>query len=236
MLSLRSVSPANQTPSTTNPSVSSSSARGPGRRRPSCQAGTTWISVSPTLIVSPDRTSRTAPKPIPSSSFAAPAGSTAVVSGPASAPQRRLVEMVVVQVRDEHAVEHARVRGVGAAARQVRDAAAQHGVGEQARAGRLEQHGGVPEPGDRHPARARRAHLGHVEILRMSLGASLAPARWAVHHPLRMSTDPYTLWRRTLADGARTTIYATRHPRRAAGPAFPGAAAPGRLVPGQRGR
>ena len=36
-----------------------------------------------------------------------------------------------------------------------------------------------------------------------------------------MSTDPYTLWRRTLADGARTTIYATRHARRARALHFP---------------
>ena len=43
-----------------------------------------------------------------------------------------------------------RVRG-GAGARP----APQHGVGQQPRAGRLEQHRGVPEPGDRHPARAQ---------------------------------------------------------------------------------
>ena len=169
MLSLRSVSPANQTPSTRKPSVSSSSARGPGgggRRARRARRGSRC------------RRSRSSRRPAPPRSRRSPSRRAASrrrraarrwCRGP-RAPQRRLVEVVVVQVRDQHAVEHAGVRRVGPAARQVRDAAAQHGVGEQARAGGLEQHGGVPEPGDRHPARAAwRAHVSHVEILRMSL-------------------------------------------------------------------
>ena len=112
-----------------------------------------------------------------------------------------------MQVRDEHAVELAGVDRVGPAAAQVRDAAAQHGVGQQPRAGRLEQHGGVPEPGDRHPARARlvtsaMAGASHVRGQRSSPVTDDAPTLT-------------TLWRRTLADGERTTIYAVRHRGRA---------------------
>ena len=44
------------------------------------------------------------------------------------------------------------------------------------------------------------------------------------HHPLRVSADQYTLWRRRLADGQQTTIYAVRHPAgRARVVHFPGA-------------
>ena len=57
MPSSRSVSPANQTPSTRKPSVSCSSARA-GRRRPSCQAGTARTSLADGRRVSPAATSR----------------------------------------------------------------------------------------------------------------------------------------------------------------------------------
>ena len=63
----------------------------------------------------------------------------------------------MVQVRDQHGVERGRgCAGVGTLAAQVRDAIAQHRVGEQPRVAGLEQHRRVPEP--RHPSRMRFRH------------------------------------------------------------------------------
>ena len=73
-------------------------------------------------------------------------------------PQRRHVEVVEVQVRDEDGVEprqDLRVRA-RAVADEVRHARAQHRIGEQARAADLERDGRVPDPGD--PLRAGHAH------------------------------------------------------------------------------
>ena len=50
----------------------------------------------------------------------------------------------------------------------VRDATAQHRVGDHARARRLEQDGGVAHPRDLHPRRARPAHPGHGQARRVS--------------------------------------------------------------------
>ena len=81
------------------------------------------------------------------------------ISGKAS--ERGKVEVIPVEMGDEHSVEWGQggpVDGLGHAD-EVGDAAPQHGVREQAHPGQLEQHGGVSEPGDavREWLRAHRA-------------------------------------------------------------------------------
>ena len=62
--------------------------------------------------------------------------------------QRRLVEVVVVGVREQDRVEAAELARHRRLAPQVRDPRAQQRVGDQARAAELEHGGRVPEPGD----------------------------------------------------------------------------------------
>ncbi len=62
--------------------------------------------------------------------------------------QRRQVEMVVVEVREQHRIHVARHRGRRSVTPQVRDPRPQDRVGEQADATVLDEHGGVSEPGD----------------------------------------------------------------------------------------
>lgn len=71
--------------------------------------------------------------------------------------------MVVVQVRDQHRGHFAARlrRRVRSAPAQVREPAAQHGVGEHTRAADLEQRGRMPDPGD---ARAGRLRAGRFPI------------------------------------------------------------------------
>jgi hypothetical protein len=62
--------------------------------------------------------------------------------------KRAEVEVVVVEMGQQHRVELRRQLRHRPATAQVRDPAAQHRVGEQADATELEEHGGVAQPGD----------------------------------------------------------------------------------------
>jgi hypothetical protein len=57
-----------------------------------------------------------------------------------------------VQVREQHAVDAAKRTDADAGNDPDKrpDSVADHGIGEQSDAVDLEQHGGVPQPGDRH--------------------------------------------------------------------------------------
>jgi hypothetical protein len=77
-----------------------------------------------------------------------PGGQDGGDAGARHAPQRGPVEMIVVQVRDQHAVERARVGRRRYRAADVRHAPAQHRVGEEPGGSDLDQHGRVPKPGD----------------------------------------------------------------------------------------
>ena len=133
--SSRSVSPANHTSSIRKPSASCSASAGPGAGVRRARRGRRARSRRRAPACRPPRTSRTVPNGDPVEVAAScPRGTTAVVSGEASRAQRRPVEVVVVQVREQHDVDRPGVGRVGHVAAQVRDAAAQHGVGDHARA------------------------------------------------------------------------------------------------------
>ena len=111
---------------------------------------------APTSTHSPTLSSVTVPNPRRRSHAPAPAGTTRGVSTPSSRSEGE-VEMIVMQVRDQHRVESANrllCTGGGLAA-QVRDAAAQQRVGEQAHAVEFDQDGGVAEENDTVCGRAR---------------------------------------------------------------------------------
>ena len=77
---------------------------------------------------------------------------------PRKASQRRKVEVIPVEMRDEHRVERSERGPVDRLcdADEVGDAAPQHRVREQPHSGQLEEHGGVPQPRD--PVREGLAH------------------------------------------------------------------------------
>ena len=75
--------------------------------------------------------------------------------------ERRHVEMVVVDVRDEHEVERRqRTTSTRVRPREMADAPAQHRIRQHANAVELDQHGGVPEPGQ--PAAGRVAGVSQL--------------------------------------------------------------------------
>ena len=116
--------------------------------------------------------------------------------------QRRLVEVVVVGVREQDRVEPPDVAGHGRLAPQVRDARAQQRVGDQARAPELEQHGRVPEPGQ-HPRPSR-------PILARGAGAALHPARVIGAHPGR-ARPSRACQRRNRTSARRSRTYRAGH-------------------------
>src|SRR4051794_23909693 len=67
--------------------------------------------------------------------------------------------MVVVQVRDQHGVEHPGIGGHRDMAAQMRDATAEDRVGQQAGPPQLQQHGRVAEPDEAAHARCRRSSM-----------------------------------------------------------------------------
>ena len=82
----------------------------------------------------------------------------------AEPPERREVEMVPVEVRDEHRVERPQgLAGERHDAPQVHDAPAQHRIGEQPHAVELDEHGRVADVADR-PGRHRRPRPGAASI------------------------------------------------------------------------
>ena len=96
--------------------------------------------------------------------------------------QRGQVEMVLVQVGDQHRVDLPRDAGVGRRPEpaQVREPAAEHGIGEQADAAELEKERGVPDvgeaahpPGGSLPCPMRRS----IPSRRDSISSSLASTR-----------------------------------------------------------
>ena len=203
----------------TKPSVASSTRPRRGRRVRRARRGRRVTRRRPTV----DRLARPAPrastpKPHPAEQLRGAGGQHRGRAGP-RAPQRRLVEVVVVQVRDQHAVDARQRRaGVGPRRAQVRDAArAARGSVSSARAGRSRA--------GRWRARARRSSS------RASAAGSLGPCRDSPHvalapashrrggrsrHPLRTSTDAV----HALAPQARPTARArrstrSRHARRA---------------------
>ena len=207
------------------------SAFGPpsGRRWPSCSAGTASTGTPATSRRSPALSSSTREKPCaPHHGRGAARHEHADVAG--QPPQRGEVEVVEVEVRDQHGVERPRDGGRRrrAVAAQVPEVIAQQRVGEQARAAELEQHGGVANPGEAiggrapDPRMAGRAAHRHRPGTAARLARPAAAARGRVPHRARHP------------GGARRAALPALHPDRLGLPDRP--AGRGRAPPPDRRR
>ena len=152
------------------------SADGPrGSRRPSCRAGTAVTVTDPMRTLLPWGQLGDGAE-ILLRGQAAGARRHHEVRITRKASERGKVEVIPVEMRDEHSVERGERGPVDRLgdADEVGDAAPQHRVREQPHPGQLEEHGGVPEPRD--PVREGLAH-GRLPPCDRSRGR-LTRSRW----------------------------------------------------------